>query len=96
MVKPPMSGRKTPNGSVHHDDDFLGSPDAIEAANRLAEAIEGITPHMADIAKNTSVIADNMDKIKGFFTRWLPWIIGVGGLLYPKLAQIIQSVPLPH
>jgi len=68
--------------------------DASASMTRLAEAIEGVTPHLKDIAKNTSVIAANMDGLKRFSTYWLPWICTGVALVYPKLAHFIQEIPL--
>lgn len=76
----------------------LGQDATAEAMNRLAAAIEGVSPHLADIAKNTSVMADNMDRLKSAVRRWSPRLmaaLGVLGVAYPKIAQIVQALQVP-
>lgn len=74
----------------------IENADLIEVLNRFEGTMKELIPHVAYLADSAGKIAGDLKGIKGFFTKWGPWILGVAALAYPKLSQWIQSIPLPH
>lgn len=64
----------------------------VDAIDRFNSTLSATNEHLASLATDTSSIAGFFGSFKRFSTRYLPYIVGAAGVLYPPLSKWFATI----